>query len=123
MRRQCQAQNLSIRRVQAETGVFLPVLKVVCIVVGFLVRAIDELPGVIDILRHRLLHDHRPLRLGGELPEGIPQVLHIAVDVKMVGIHRGDDRHFGMQGQEGAIELVGLHHGGAGIRAADVVVA
>ena len=75
-----------------------------------------------NILRHSLLHNHGTFRLRCKLLESTAQILHIAVNVQMVGIHGGDDGDFGMECQEGTVKLIGLDHGRARIWRTHVVV-
>ena len=56
------------------------------------------------------LHDDRPAHLGGELLEGLAVFFHGAVDIEVVGVHRGDDGDGRMQLQEGTVVLVGLRN-------------
>ena len=54
------------------------------------------------------------LYLAHELPERFYQRVLGAIDIEVVGVGAGHDGHVGVQRQEAAVVLVGLHYNGRG---------
>ena len=68
--------------------------------------------GVVGGDRKAFLDDDGAADLRGERLEGLLHVGEVAVDVEVVGIHRGDDGDLREELQEGTVEFIGLGHDG-----------
>ena len=69
-------------------------------------------PGIFGCHSDPVFGYYPPAYLGSKIPECLPHVADVAVNVQMVGIHRSDDGNLRIQLEERPVELVRLSHHG-----------